>query len=907
MSGSGLIWSQQNRTSSLQIAPYLPILSKLGDFLGSAAASGAEVGASLRMTTASSIGGVLAERAGRDPTAPAIVHPALGTLSFGALVGRLQEIGRQLEAAGLGSGSRVALALPRGPEAAVLSLAVCCRTILVPINPNLAAADLEAELARLRPDALILPAGEPIPAWVRAAGEGFGLFAARPAGSSFDEIALEQVRPVSHRRPVTGQPVTADQQVTDQSWAAIFKTSGTTGTSKRVPVTHQNLIEMARKMERWLALGPADRSACIMPIYYNAGFKATLLAPLLIGCSVALPQSPGPAEFGRWVAELRPTWLTSAPPFLQAIVERAAAGGLAGHALRFVLSTASYLPEATQQAAERLLGVPVVEFYGMCEAGMLTAPAFPPEPRRPGSVGRIPEGELAIRDAAGRFLPAGQAGQVMVRGPSVMPGYLFDDIEGVPSGLQDGWLATGDIGTVDGEGFLTIAGRSKEIINRGGEKIAPYDVEKALLQHPAVREAAAFAVPHRRLGENVGAAVVLQPGAAVRSAELIDFLYDRLAPFQMPRQVHVVDSLPMGATGKISRPRLSALFATHRRSPELPAAPLELQIAEIWRRLLALDEIGLDDDFFEIGGDSLQATEMLLELEESTRHRIAPSEVRAQLTIRQLSETLVNAAAAREEVMTRVRSGPGTPLFVCHGDFSGWGFYAFRLAELLKHDGPIYLLHSILDEAKGIDTIEEMVRRYLPEIERVAPGGPVRLAGYCHGGLTSLEIAGRLEKSGRTVDKIVLIDSFSLNARPLVRGIARLAAFAGRTVPGRLGRKIRRNAMPCVWMLARLLNGDLTTLGRAARMGRARTLRVWRESDWTMYFRAMANYVAPKIRAEVLCLLCDDYAGKREYAPEAWKRLASRVHYERIPGEHNTCITSYVRELAGRINHVLVP
>ena len=416
------------------------------------------------MTTASTIGGVLAERAERDPTALAIVHSVLGTISFGSLVTRLQAIGRQLEAAGLGSGSRVALALPRGPEAAVLSLAACCRTIVVPINPNLAAADLAAELARLRPDALIVPADDPLPAWVRAADGRFGLFGARKARASFDEIALEQVRPVSRPRPAT-----ADQQITDQSWAAIFKTSGTTGSSKRVPVTHQNLIEMARKMERWLALGPADRSACIMPIYYNAGFKATLLAPLLIGCSVALPESASPADFGRWVAALRPTWLTSAPPFLQAIADKAAAGSLAGHALRFVLSTASYLPEATQQAAERLLGVPVVEFYGMCEAGMLTAPAFPPQPRRPGSVGRIPEGELAIRDEAGRFLPASQAGQVMVRGPSVMPGYLFDDIEGVPSGLQDGWLATGDIGTVDGEGFLTIAGRSKEIINRGGE------------------------------------------------------------------------------------------------------------------------------------------------------------------------------------------------------------------------------------------------------------------------------------------------------------------------------------------------------------------------------------------------------------------------------------------------------
>ncbi|MBS0219386.1 MAG: AMP-binding protein [Proteobacteria bacterium] len=852
------------------------------------------------MATASTIGEVLIARAARDPGSPAIVHPVLGTISFGALTARLQEIEGQLRAAGLGPSSRVAIALQRGPEAALLSLAVCCRAILVPINPNLAPADLEAELKRIRPDALIVPDAT-LPAWVTAAGDDFGLFAAKRAVSSFEQVGLELIRPVVRQRPAA--------EVTAQSWAAIFKTSGTTGASKRVPVTHENLIEMARKMERWLKLGPADRSACIMPIYYNAGFKATLLAPLLIGCSVAMPDSQSPTDFDRWAMELRPTWLTSAPPFLQAVVEKlaAASAGTPSHALRFVLSTASYLPDQTRREAERLLAIPIVEFYGMCEAGMMTAPAFPPEDTRPGSVGRIPEGELAIRGDNGRFLRAGQTGQVMVRGPSVMPGYLFDDIEGVPSGLDDGWLATGDLGTVDADGFLTIAGRTKEIINRGGEKIAPYDVEKALLQHPAVRQAAAFAVPHPRLGENVGAAVVLHSGATATSTELIDFIYDRLAPFQMPRQVHILDSLPVGATGKISRPALGASFANHRRSQSMPSAPLELQIAEIWRRLLKLDEIGMDEDFFEIGGDSLQATEMLLEIEEITRHRIAPSEVRAQLTIRQLSETLSNAAAAKEEVMTRVKSGPGTPLFVCHGDFCGWGFYAFRLAELLKHDGPIYLLHSILDEAKGITTIEEMVSRYLPQIEKVAPSGPVRLAGYCHGGIASLEIAGQLERRGRTIENIVLIDTFSLNARPLLRGVARLAALAGSIIPGSWGRKVRRSAMPSAWVLAsHILNGDRKILWRVAHTVNKGTMRAWGESQRSTYFRAMAKYVPPKMRTEVLCLLCDDYASKKEYGPGPWKHLVGKVTYERIPGQHNTCITAHVRDLAVRMNQVLV-
>lgn len=294
----------------------------------------------------------------------------------------------------------------------------------------------------------------------------------------------------------------------------------------------------------------------------------------------------------------------------------------------------------------------------------------------------------------------------------------------------------------------------------------------------------------------------------------------------------------------------TSFFADHRRSQDMPAAPLELQIAEM------------------------------------------PS----------------SAAVASEEVMTRVKEGPGTPLFICHGDFTSSGFYAFRLVELLRHDGPVYLLHSILDEAEGIVTVEEMVGRYMPHIEAAVPKGPVWLAGYSHGGLSALEIAGRFERAGRIVEKIILIDAFSLNARPLLRIIASVVALAGSVVPGVWGRRIRRSAMSSVWMLGcALLNGDPTVLKRVARTVRTGTMRVWRESKWTMYFRALANYVPPRTRAEVFCLLCDDYAGKKEYGPGPWKRLASKVSCERIPGEHTTCITDHVGELAVRINRMLVP
>ena len=560
------------------------------------------------MLVPSTIGETLARRVAMSPDSPALVCSGLEVLTFGGLGRHIRQIGEQLRAAGIGPASRVGIALPRGPEAALLSIAVCCTATVLPINPTLAPADLKAELEKIRVDALIVPGWAEVPAWASAPNDAFGLFQLAKATTSLDEVGLTQVRPIA-RRPLKPGPVNA------QSVAAIFRTSGTTGLAKRVPVTHENLIEMAAKMQRWLQLSPADRSACVMPIYYNAGFKATLVVPLLIGCSVAMPAAPGPQDFAQWVSELRPTWLTAAPAYLQAVLDKLrGAPSQPAHALRFVLSTASYLPEGVRRELEVEVGVPVLEFYGLCEAGMMTAPPVLPATARPGTVGRIPPGELAIQGDDGALLPPGKTGQIILRGRSVMPGYLLD-IDDTPTGLVDGWLATGDLGVVDAEGALTVVGRTKEIINRGGEKISPYDVEKVLLLHPAVREAAAFAVPHPRLGENVAAAVVLNDGAEANSSVLTDFLHDRLAPFQMPRHVHVLPALPKGATGKISRSQLSTTFADQVRAIVPADEPLQIQIAELWQRILKRDDFGIDDDFFGAGGNSLQATEMLLELE----------------------------------------------------------------------------------------------------------------------------------------------------------------------------------------------------------------------------------------------------------------------------------------------------
>ena len=852
----------------------------------------------------STIGATLAARAGQSPEAPAIVFSGIAPLTFGELGRHLERMGAVLRAAGIGPTSRVAIALPRGPEAAVVSLAVCSTAVMLPINPHFNAADLVVELERGRPDALILPAGVPVPEW---ASKQTGLFEVTRAAASFADIELRPVSPVARRADDVAAPVTPG------SVAVIFRTSGTTGTAKRVPVTHENLLEMARKMQRWLKLTPADRSTCVLPIYYNAGFKATLLAPLLAGCSVAMPATTNPHEIENWVGELKPTWLTAAPAMLQSILERLRERDTPlRHSFRFVLSTASYLAEPVRRELEKVMGVSVVEFYGLCEAGMMTAPPIPPEPSRPGTVGRPPADELAIRGDNGRILPPGQQGSVVLRGPSVTPGYIYD-VDDTPGGLEDGWLVTGDLGVIDADGFLTIVGRTKELINRGGEKISPYDVEKALLQHPAVREAAAFAVPHPRLGENVAAAVTLNPGTKANSAELVEFIYDRLAPFQMPRQVHVLDAMPTGATGKISRAQLSRAFESFKREIAPPEQPLQIQIAEVWAQFLKRDDIGIDDDFFDMGGDSLQATEMLLAIEEATKQAISPSDIRAQLTIRHLAQALAQGAASHQ-FMSQVKEGAGVPLFLCHGDFDGWGLYALRLVELLRHDGPVYLLHSNLDRDAGVTTIEEMARTYVPHLLAAWPQGSFRLAGYCHGALACWEIAHQLEQVGRKVDSLVMIDAYSINARPSVRAVVGALNAVGALAPASLGRKVHDKLMPALWSgVRRILQRDREFVQRVFRRvshrnghphpstggaGAGQSLR------WS-YYQAMSNYVPPRIDAEVVCILSDEYAPRAEFSSALWNPLARRVVYEQVPGKHNTCITSHVVDLASALNRHL--
>lgn len=791
----------------------------------------------------------------------------------------------------------------------LLSAAVACCAVIVPLNPSLTEAEFEQELARIELDALIIAEWAGRAALVAARQSPCALFAASQAKTSLIEVELKCIRPAIHRLPA---------KAAQDPWALILRTSGTTGTAKLVPVTHENLLTMASKMQRWFDLSSNDRCGCLLPTHYAQGLKTSVLVPLLLGGCVTLPAASDMRHSASWIADLQPTWFSASPTFLRALLDRlrSAKTDLSRHSLRFILSSSSHLPATTRAELEDTLKVPLLEFYGLSEAGIMAANPAPPKRRKPGTVGQPMPGELAIRGPSNDELPPNEVGEIFIRGPSVTPGYI-DDEKAIAAGTD--WRATGDLGFIDQDGFLTIVGRTKEIINRGGEKILPFEIETALLSHHAVAEAAAFAVPHPRLGENVAAAVVLKPGAHAIAAELTAHLFERLARHKIPQHIFFVQSMPRGNTGKVLKRELAAALADKIRAPIFPELILEFQIAEIWHRIIGHNDFGVEDDFFEIGGDSLLAAQMLLEIEALTKQPIPDAALRTAYTVRNLATAIARATPIKDELITCARTGSRTPFFYCHGDYATRGFYAVRLADLLGPDQPVFLLHPNRGAAAPQQaSIEELARSYVQRMLDIQPSGSFRLGGHCNGGLLAWEIARQLAEAGRDVDMVVLIEAISFNARRPIRAAMRVFASLAEAMPERFRSQAKPIAARALWRLLQYPHwlqriwqadgGSFTRLFQKMRSAlkaeqRPSVLHVGIED--LSSFALMAQYVPPKLDTTAICLLSRHNHRMFKFSAAPWRRLARSYEYHTLEGGHITCVTTYADKLGALLADLL--
>ncbi len=480
---------------------------------------------------------------------PAIAAPGRPALGHGPLRALVAETVAALNGLGVGRGDRVAMVLPNGPEMATAFLAIAAGAACAPLNPAYRRAEFEFYLGDLGARALVVEPGSASPALDVAHALGVPVLelawhAAGPAGG----FTLSGSGERSTARP--GPAEAGDE-------ALVLHTSGTTSRPKMVPLSHANLVASAGHVAASLDLGPADRCLNVMPLFHIHGLVAALLASLAAGGSVFCAPGFNALKFFAWMAEAGPTWYTAVPTMHQAILARAGRNveAVAANPLRFLRSSSAALPPRVMAELEAVFGAPVIEAYGMTEAAhQMTANPLPPRPRKAGTVGPAAGPEVSVMDPAGALLGPGESGEIVIRGPNVSAGYDNNE-EANAAAFTDGWFRTGDQGVVDGDGYITITGRLKEIINRGGEKISPREVDEVLLDHPAVVQAVTFAVPHGKLGEDVAAAVVLRDGsgAGPGEKEIREFAARVLAPFKVPRRIVIVDEIPMGATGKLQR------------------------------------------------------------------------------------------------------------------------------------------------------------------------------------------------------------------------------------------------------------------------------------------------------------------------------------------------------------------
>jgi acyl-CoA synthetase (AMP-forming)/AMP-acid ligase II/thioesterase domain-containing protein/aryl carrier-like protein len=702
-----------------------------------------------------SIGELLDRQASAAPEADALLSLDRRPLRYRELRELVSGVGGELRGLGVGRSDRVALVLPNGPEAATAFLSVAAAAVCAPLNPAYREAELDFYLGDLEPKALVVAPDTDSPAAEVASRLGIEVLELRRAGDAAGCFSLGAAAsdPGPPARP--------------EDVALVLHTSGTTSRPKLVPLAHANLCASAASVASALRLGPGDRCLNLMPLFHIHGLVAALLASLHAGASVVCTPGLHAPSFLGWLEQLEPTWYTAVPTMHQAIVARAG-GQEVRSRLRVVRSSSAPLPRRVAEELEATFGVPVIEAYGMTEAAhQIASNPLPPGERRPGSVGTAAGPELAILDASGRQLPARAIGEVAIRGSSVFSGYESNP-EANALAFADGWFRTGDEGYLDDDGYLFLRGRLKEIINRGGEKVAPGEIEEALLAHPAVAQAVAFAVPDARLGEEVGAAVVLRDGALEPGVqELQAFVGERLADFKVPRTVAVVEEIPKGATGKLQRLGLAERLGIGGGRPEAapfvaPRTATERQLAELWRELLGVGEIGVDDDFFALGGDSILAAELVARLREEGARSLSLTTLVWAPTIAALAAELGHGAkgsGSPSALVTIQRGGERPPLFFVHaldGEAARFG----ALARSLGADQPLYALREpgVDEQRPRHSSVEAMAESYLAEVRAVQRQGPYFLGAVCMGAAIAIEMARALIAQGEDVGPLALVD-----------------------------------------------------------------------------------------------------------------------------------------------------
>jgi acyl-CoA synthetase (AMP-forming)/AMP-acid ligase II len=478
---------------------------------------------------------------------PAVIIPETGTvITYDSLRRQIKEMAEDLAGMGIRKGDRVANVLPNGLPTIVAFLAGAYVGTAAPLNPAYRYDEFKFYLEDTSAKVLLAPEEGAEDARRAAADLNVPVYAVK-----MDELG--------HVSIVNAPKRVAVLPSGPEDVALILHTSGSTGRPKRVPLKHRNIAVSCKNIAATYQLTSNDVSLCVMPLFHIHGLVASTLSTFMTAGTVVVPNKFNPMSFWRTVREHGATWYSCVPTIHQLSVARLNEKPEGLEKLRFVRSCSSALSPVLKEKLENLLHVPVLEAYGMTEAAhQMCSNPLPPRESKAASVGPGTGVKIGIMDEDGTLLPSSTLGEVVIQGPNVVDGYE-NNPEANAKSFTNGWFRTGDQGMLDEEGYLHLTARIKELINRGGEKIAPLEIDEVMLTHPCVAEAVAFGMPHPTWGEEVAIAVVLKEPQA--ESVLIEHCKQHLADFKVPKKVHIVEKIPRTATGKIQRRAVAAAFS----------------------------------------------------------------------------------------------------------------------------------------------------------------------------------------------------------------------------------------------------------------------------------------------------------------------------------------------------------
>ena len=685
-----------------------------------------------------------------------------------AIFARTVKIRQQLRKQGVVKTDRVALCISNGPTMAQAILAVSTTAEAVPLNPELTVKEFQDYLTRTNTKLLIHDKKSHEPVFKAARQLGLPML-------EYRKLELE----CGNQSTLSG----IDDFPESDDIALVLMTSGSTGQPKIVPLSHRNICKSVAEISSNLDLTSDDRCLCMWKQFHVGGLVDLLLAPLSRGGSVLAARHFDAELFFRIMEDWSATWFQGVPTIFADIVSELdrEPREFSFPKLRFLRSVAARLDPELHKKISLAFSVPVIQTYGMTEAGPLICSTDLACQAPSGSVGKSTGSQISILDPSGQKVSPGSVGAIAIRGANVFRGYENDPDTNSTSFVED-WFLTGDLGRLDSEGYLYLEGRSKDLVNRGGEKINPAEVEAALMQHPAITDAAVFPVPHPTLGEDVAAAVILEQNAGLEDDEIRQFLSTRLAGYKLPRILLKLEKLPRNAVGKIDKIALRAIAiksTVETGRERAPATEIETAIATIWQSFLNRN-IPANIDFVSLGGDSLTAVKAFIAVENHFQTRLPDSFLSRSGSVEDLallveasdlhqsdlaiSSERENAYVTRAEKraieavigMTLLSRSEGSSVICCANTQGSNRPLVWisnspspeinTLVRLMPKDQPVYGLYSggkyfgYSDDSSQ----EVLAKFYAHELTKVFPNGGFILGGNCRGARLALKVAQEL-------------------------------------------------------------------------------------------------------------------------------------------------------------------